>query len=76
MIRGLRDRGVAIIYVTHRLNEVFEITDAVGVMRDGRIVFAGPTDSVTRERADRAHHRHAAAARTREPWRPPQDARP
>ena len=71
VVRVLRDRGVAVIYVTHRLNEVFEITDSVAVMRDGRVVFSGPTGSVTREQLIE-HITGTAAARTREPWRPPQ----
>jgi ABC-type sugar transport system ATPase subunit len=71
VVRGLRDRGVAVIYVTHRLGEVFEITDSVAVMRDGKVVFAGPTASVTRPQLIE-HITGTAAARTREPWRPPQ----
>ncbi|EFC80296.1 sugar ABC transporter ATP-binding protein [Parafrankia sp. EUN1f] len=38
LLRALRDRGVAIIYVTHRLHEVFQIGDHVTVLRDGRNV--------------------------------------
>jgi ribose transport system ATP-binding protein len=34
----LRDRGVAMIYVTHRMDEVFRIADQVAVMRDGRLI--------------------------------------
>ena len=37
-IRTLRDRGVSVIYISHRLREVFEVTDRVTVMRDGRRV--------------------------------------
>ena len=48
VIRLLRDEGVAIIYVTHRLQEVFDVTDDVAVMRDGRMVFEAPTATVTR----------------------------
>jgi ABC-type sugar transport system ATPase subunit len=38
IIRGLRDRGVAVIYISHRLEEVFEIADLITVMRNGEIV--------------------------------------
>ncbi|HLQ63605.1 MAG TPA: sugar ABC transporter ATP-binding protein [bacterium] len=37
-IRDLRARGVAIIYITHRLEEVFSIADRVTVLRDGQYV--------------------------------------
>jgi ribose transport system ATP-binding protein len=34
-VRRLRDRGVAILFVSHRLEEVFAIADVISVMRDG-----------------------------------------
>jgi L-arabinose transport system ATP-binding protein len=37
LIRRLRDDGVAIIYVSHRMNEIFEIADRVAVLRDGQL---------------------------------------
>ena len=36
-LRRLRDRGVGMIYVSHRLDEVFEIADRMVVLRDGRV---------------------------------------
>jgi ABC-type sugar transport system ATPase subunit len=36
ILRGLRDRGLTIIYVSHRLEEVFSICDRITVIRDGR----------------------------------------
>lgn len=38
VLRGLRDRGVGMIYVTHRLDEVMRLADRAAVMRDGRLV--------------------------------------
>jgi rhamnose transport system ATP-binding protein len=38
VIRDLRERGVGIIYISHRLNELFQVADRVTVLRDGRLV--------------------------------------
>lgn len=38
IIRTLREKGVAIIYVSHRLEEVFEISDEISVLRDGCMI--------------------------------------
>lgn len=38
VIRRLRDQGIAIVYVSHRMNELYEICDRVTVMRDGKVV--------------------------------------
>jgi len=37
-LRPLRDRGVGMIYVSHRLDEIFQIADRVAVLRDGLMV--------------------------------------
>ncbi|MEL5992136.1 sugar ABC transporter ATP-binding protein [Microbacterium phosphatis] len=38
VLRGLRDEGVAVVYVSHRLEEVFELCDRLTVMRNGKTV--------------------------------------
>lgn len=38
VVRRLRDHGVAIIYISHRLDEIPQIADSCVVMRDGRVV--------------------------------------
>jgi simple sugar transport system ATP-binding protein len=38
VVRRLRDRGVAVVYVSHRLAEIDELAEEVAVLRDGRIV--------------------------------------
>jgi len=38
LIRRLRDSGVTIVYISHRLEEVFELADRVSVLRDGQVV--------------------------------------
>ena len=38
MMRRLRDRGISLIYISHKMDEVFEICDEVSVLRDGKMV--------------------------------------
>ena len=38
IIRKLRDDGVAIVFISHRMNEIFEISDRIAVMRDGQMI--------------------------------------
>jgi ribose transport system ATP-binding protein len=48
IIGTLKDSGVSIIYISHRLKEIFEITDRVTVLRDGKkvkTIFTSNTDS-------------------------------
>jgi ribose transport system ATP-binding protein len=45
-IRHLRDQGKAIVYISHRLGEIFQICDSVTVLRDGRMVFTGPASGL------------------------------
>ena len=42
VLRNLRDRGHGIVYVTHRLDEVYKVADTFAVLRDGRLVSSGP----------------------------------
>jgi ABC-type sugar transport system ATPase subunit len=42
MIRGLKKRGVSVIFISHRLDEVFEIADSATVLKDGRLVGTRP----------------------------------
>lgn len=42
VLRALRERGHGIVYVSHRLDEVYQIADDVVVLRDGAVVGAGP----------------------------------
>ncbi|MFF7472098.1 ATP-binding cassette domain-containing protein [Streptomyces sp. NPDC008092] len=42
VLHALRDRGHGILYVTHRMDEVYQVADAFAVLRDGRLVSHGP----------------------------------
>jgi inositol transport system ATP-binding protein len=50
MIRSLRESGVAIIYITHKMDEVFRISDYVTVFRDGRHVATQPATELDRQK--------------------------
>ncbi|MBM3500669.1 MAG: sugar ABC transporter ATP-binding protein [Armatimonadetes bacterium] len=45
-IRRLKREGVSIIYISHRLEEVFEIADRVTVLRDGEVVGTAPVEEL------------------------------
>ncbi len=47
VLRRLRDSGVALIYVTHRIDEVFRLADRVTVLRNGRVVASEAIADVT-----------------------------
>ena len=47
LIRSLRDRGVLVIYVSHRLDELMQIADRIAVMKDGTIVDIRPPAETT-----------------------------
>ena len=49
IVRRLRERGVGIIYISHRLEEVFELADRVTVLRDGGYVGTKPVNETSRD---------------------------
>jgi ribose transport system ATP-binding protein len=49
IVENLRRQGVTIIYITHRMDEVFRISDRVTVLRDGCYVSTDETKNTTRE---------------------------
>ncbi|MEV4573389.1 ATP-binding cassette domain-containing protein [Nonomuraea jabiensis] len=50
VIRRLRDAGIAVMYVSHRLDELYRVCDQVTVLRDGRVAHSGPLAEVERLR--------------------------
>jgi len=47
IIRDLKGQGVTILYVSHRLKEIFALADVVSVLRDGKLVLTAPVAQVT-----------------------------
>lgn len=47
IIRSLQDRGVAIIYISHKMEEILKISDDVTIMRDGQYVGTWPAKELT-----------------------------
>ena len=49
LIHKLKDRGISIIYISHKLDELFELTDTISVMRDGYMVHTDETKNMTED---------------------------
>ena len=54
VVDTLRERGVAMVFVSHKLDEVLEISQHVTVMRNGRVVASGPVQDYDRASLGRA----------------------
>ncbi|MBN1430598.1 MAG: sugar ABC transporter ATP-binding protein [Anaerolineae bacterium] len=50
ILKTLKSHGVTCIYITHRLEELFRVTDSVTVLRDGKAVTTQPTEDLTIEK--------------------------
>jgi ribose transport system ATP-binding protein len=48
IIKQLKQQGISIIYISHKLDEIFEFCDMVTVMRDGRVIDTKPKNEFTR----------------------------
>ena len=40
----LRDQGISLIYISHKMDEIFEICDEISVLRDGKLVMTKRTE--------------------------------
>jgi ribose transport system ATP-binding protein len=49
-VERLKARGVALVYISHRLEELRRIAERAAVLRDGRLVHIGPMDALTSDR--------------------------
>ncbi len=49
VVRNIRDQGIGIIYISHFINEIFDIADRITVLKDGRRVATFPVGECTKE---------------------------
>ena len=47
LVQRLKERGISIIYISHRMDEIFRITDRITVLRDGRHILTEDTAALT-----------------------------
>lgn len=50
LVRRVRDAGIAVLFVSHHIDEVFAVSESVTVLRDGRHIHTGPTTQLTEDR--------------------------
>ncbi len=53
LVKTLRDQGVAILFISHRMEEVFEISDRITIFRDGKLISSAPSADVSPQTAIR-----------------------
>jgi len=46
VISRLKNRGVAIVYTTHKMDEVFRLADRISILRDGRLITTAPVNEL------------------------------
>ncbi|MFB6710667.1 MULTISPECIES: sugar ABC transporter ATP-binding protein [unclassified Streptomyces] len=49
VVRTLRDQGAAVLFISHRLDEIFELCERVTTLRDGRLISSGPLAGLTED---------------------------
>lgn len=50
LMRSLREENVTMIYISHRIEEVFDISDRIAVLRDGQLVGVNPVDDLSSQK--------------------------
>lgn len=49
-IQKLKEKGIAVIYITHKMDEIFQIGDTVSVLRDGELVYTSGLKELTKDK--------------------------
>lgn len=47
IVRGLREKGITVLYISHKLDEIMSISDSITVLRDGEHISTGPIKDYT-----------------------------
>jgi len=48
IVKQLTARGISVIYISHKLDEIFELCDTITIMRDGHVIDSKPASEITR----------------------------
>ena len=48
IVRELREKGIAVVFITHRLDEIYDICDTITIMRDGRKILSADIGAIAR----------------------------
>ena len=75
LVRGVADRGIAVLFVSHHFDEVFEMADSVTVLRDAKHIITRPVEGLTEEElielvVGRKIEEHVTDAEAREHGKP------
>ena len=49
IIRGLKEQGLTVLFVSHKLDEMYDISDSITIMRSGENVYSGPMATLTED---------------------------
>lgn len=49
IIRGLKEQGLTVLFVSHKLDEMYEISDSITIMRSGEAVYTGPMATLSED---------------------------
>jgi len=75
VVRDIQSRGIAVLFVSHKMREMLEISERLTVIRSGRVVAAGPISEFDEAKITRAMTGQEIAAEGYH-WEPPAGARP